>query len=276
MSNRKIPLLTKRISINKNIKKNIFQNDNDYVQIGSLTPRFNDLYSKYIKSKQTTLYPNISYILKAYRAEKLNKLSEQEAMREEIGEEIRKYKSIHDILKKGGPLIDKRKYYNTFKNRNTRLFKENKGIILDTFQQYEDDKKTKNKINNEKYLTSLSPYKIFKRNTNSLDEKIKNKYKNKTSTSFNKNKMIELLNIKLKKKPKTRNGKKIIKLRDYFDFCHKKINSYCDKINDDTIKVKINGRKTVEKFNNSWNKCRIMQKFKYPQTKKHIFEDINI
>ena len=59
-------------------------------------------------------------------------------------------------------------------------------------------------------------------------------------------------------------------------YYHRKINSYCDKINDDSVKVKINGRKTMEKFNNTWNKYRIVQEFKYPETKKNLFEDIKI
>ena len=279
MSKRKIPLLTKRISLHYSTKNNLNQNNNDYIQLGSLTPRFIKLYSKYIKSKQTTIYPNIHSILNNYRDEKLNKISEQEAMKEEIGEEIKKYKEIHEILKKKGPALDKEKYYNNFTSKKENELKENKAIILDTFYRYDNYIKAKNNLydDDNSIMNYISPYKIFKRNNNSLEERIKNKYKNKTSAYFNKKKMSELLDIKIKKKPKTRNGKKNeITIKDYLSYYHRKINSYCDKINDDSVKVKINGRKTMEKFNNTWNKYRIVQEFKYPEIKKNLFEDIKI
>ena len=274
-NNGKMPFLIRRLSINKINKNNLIGNEKNYISIGSLTPRFNKIYSKYIKSKQRTIYPNISSILNDYRSEKLNKLSEQEAMKEEIGEEIKKYKDIHDILKRKGHSIDKEKYFNNYSRHNKKQLKENRGIILDTFDRFENRIKTiQDTYSNDKEMMKIvSPYKIFKINKNSLEERIKNKLKNKTAFYFNRKKMIDLIDTTIKEKPRTRDGKKI-KIKDCWDYFHLKINSYCDMITDDSIRVKINGRKTLDRFNNSWNKYKIIQKFKNPETKKHIYEDI--
>ena len=253
---------------NPNIK------NNKYINIGSLTPRFNNIYQKYINSKKATIYPNIRSILNDFRAEKLNKLSEQEAMREEIGQEIKKYKEINELLRRRRPGIDKEKYFQNFTNRNKKKVKENKGIILDTFYRYEDNslaRKYKNKFNLN--LNLLSPFKIFKRNKNSFEEKIKNKNKIKTEIYFNKKKMIDFLEKKIKEKPRTRDGRKLL-IKDCWDQYHHKLNAVCDSITDDSIKIKINGRRTMDKFNNSWNKYKQIQEFKCPETKKNIFIEI--
>lgn len=268
----KIPLLGKRLSIGNNLRNNFNLKSNEYTKIGSRTPRFINLYSKYIKSKQTTIYPNIHSILNEYRAEKLNKLSEQEAMREEIGEEIKKYKDIHDILKRRGPGVDKEKYYDNVKKQGKLKLKENKEIILDTFYRYANIiKPRKRKSMNDKSIYNLvSPNRTFKINKNSLEERIKNKNNNKTSIYFNPKKMIEILDLKVKENHKTKDEKKK-RIKCCWDYCHNKLNSYCDCINDESMKVKIKARKTMERFNSSWNKYKILQEFKYPETKKQIF-----
>ena len=268
----KMPLLPRRLSLNASIKNNLIIKDKEYTPVGSLTPRFMNLYSKYIKSKQKTIYPNIRSILNEYRADKIKKLTEQEAMREEIGEEIKKYKDIHDIIKRKGP-INREKYFNNLSKQNKKKLKENKGIILDTFFQYDSKIKPRNNkyINEKDVMKLISPYKIFKVNKNSLEERIKNKYANKTSINFNSKKLLEFIESKIKEKTKIRDGKKI-KIRDCWDYCHNKINSFCDSITDDSIRIKINGRKTMERFNSTWNKYKKIQEFKNPETKRHYYE----
>lgn len=274
----KTTLLPKKLDLTNNIRNKLIIKDKEYTSVGSLTPRFMNLYSKYIKSKQKTFYPNITSILNDYRAEKLNKLSEQEAMREEIGEEIKKYKDIHDILKRKGHSVDKEKYFKNLSKQGKTKLKENKGIILDTFYRYENKVKQKRSkylkdFKDKQLMKIISPYKIFKIDKDSLEERIKNKNNNKTAMYFNSKKMLELINSTIKEKPKTKDGKKI-KLKDCWDYCHQKINSYCDSITDDSIKVKINGRKILQRFNHTWNKYKIIQEFKNPETKRNIYEEI--
>ena len=267
----------KNLNLINRLRNSLLIKDKEYTPICTLTPRFIELYSKYIKSKRKTIYPSINSILNDYRAEKLNKLSEQEAMREEIGEEIKKYKDIHDVLKRKGYFMDKEKYYKNFDEKEKKKLKENKGIILDTFYKYENKIQKNNKyikdLNDKQLMKIVSPFKIFKIDKDSLEERIKNKYNNKTAFYFNSKKMLELIDSTIKEKPKTRDGKRI-RIKECWDYCHHKINSYCDRITDDSIKLKINGRKTMERFNNSWNKYKIIQEFKNPETKRHIYEEI--
>ena len=269
-SYKKITSLFQKTSMsNPNFKKN------NYINIGSLTPRFVNIYQKYINSKKATIYPNIRSILNDFRAEKLNKLNEQEAMRGEIGQEIKKYKEIHELLRRRRPGIDNEKYFQNFTKKNKKKIKENKGIILDTFCRYENNSllrkyKNRNKLNLN--LNLLSPFKIFKRNKNYLEEKIKNKYNNKTEVYFNEKKMIDFFEKKIKEKSKTRDGRKLL-IKNTWDQCHHKLNAVCDSITDDSIKIKINGIRTMERFNNTWNKYKQIQEFKFPETKKNIFID---
>ena len=270
--------LPKKLNLISRLKNSLIIKDKEYTPLCSLTPRFMELYSKYIKSKRKTEYPSITSILNDYRAEKLNKLSEQEAMREEIGEAIKKYKDIHDVIKRKGYSIDKEKYYKSFGEQEKNRVKENRGIVLDTFYKYDNKiMQKKNKyfrdFNDKQLMKIVSPYKVFKIDKDSLEERIKNKYNNKTSVYFNSKKILELIDNTIKEKPKTRDGKRI-RIKDCWDYCHHKINSYCDKITDDSIKLKINGRKTMERFNKTWNKYKIIQEFKNPETKRHIYEKI--
>ena len=278
----KIPSLSRRKSINQSIKKNFSEKNIDFIQIGSLTPRFVNIYSNYIKSKQKTIYPSIRSILNDYRAEKLNKITDQEAMKEEIGEAIKKYKDMHEMLKRRRLAFNKDKYYKSFSKKNKDNLKEKKEIILDTFYSYYDNcydndnnndsnnnikPKRSKYINEKKFKNLISPYNIFIKNKKMFGEKIKNKYKN--NSYFSKKKLIELLENKIKEKPKTRHGRRL-KIKECWDYCHNKINAYCDNITEESMKVIVNGRRTLEKFNNSWNKYKLLQEFKYPETKKNI------
>ena len=207
----------KNLNLINRLRNSLLIKDKEYTPICTLTPRFIELYSKYIKSKRKTIYPSINSILNDYRAEKLNKLSEQEAMREEIGEEIKKYKDIHDVLKRKGYFMDKEKYYKNFDEKEKKKLKENKGIILDTFYKYENKIQKNNKyikdLNDKQLMKIVSPFKIFKIDKDSLEERIKNKYNNKTAFYFNSKKMLELIDSTIKEKPKTRDdiGKEIEK-----------------------------------------------------------------
>ena len=82
---------------------------------------------------------------------------------------------------------------------------------------------------------------------------------------------MDLLDIKIIENPKTKHVKKL-KLKDCWNYCHNKLNAYCDNITDESLKVIVNGRKTMEKFNNKWNKYKLLQEFKFPETKKNNIE----
>jgi hypothetical protein len=257
----------KNLVLNGNSRKNLKSKNPDYISIHSLTPKFVKIYSKYIKTKKKSIYPNISTILSEFRTEKLNKLNEKETMEGEVGKEIKKYREIHNILRLKGVAFDREKYLNNINKQYKNKVKENKENLLDKFHQYDDLIKTSSKINkiiNQKAKCIISPYKMFKMSRNVYNDKLQNTYSNNTEVHFKKNKIFELLDIYKKEDSKSKESKRI-RMKDSMEQYHQKINSFCDTIEIDAIKTKFKGRKNIDKFNTTWNKYKLLQEFKLPE-----------
>ena len=257
----------KNLVLSGNSKKNLKSKNPDYISIHSLTPKFVKIYSKYIKTKKKSIYPNISTILSEFRTEKLNKLNEKETMEGEVGKEIKKYREIHNILRLKGVAFDREKYLNNINKQYKNKVKENKENLLDKFHQYDDLIKTSSKINkiiNQKAKCIISPYKMFKMSRNVYNDKLQNTYSNNTEVHFKKNKIFELLDINKKEDSKSKESKRI-RMKDSMEQYHQKINSFCDTIEIDAIKTKFKGRKNIDKFNTTWYKYKLLQEFKLPE-----------
>lgn len=257
----------KNLVLSGNSRKNLKSKNPDYISIHSLTPKFVKIYSKYIKTKKKSIYPNISTILSEFRTEKLNKLNEKETMEGEVGKEIKKYREIHNILRLKGVAFDREKYLNNINKQYKNKVKENKENLLDKFHQYDDLIKTSSKINkiiNQKAKCIISPYKMFKMSRNVYNDKLQNTYSNNTEVHFKKNKIFELLDIYKKEDSKSKESKRI-RMKDSMEQYHQKINSFCDTIEIDAIKTKFKGRKNIDKFNTTWNKYKLLQEFKLPE-----------
>lgn len=257
----------KNLVLSGNSRKNLKSKNPDYISIHSLTPKFVKIYSKYIKTKKKSIYPNISTILSEFRTEKLNKLNEKETMEGEVGKEIKKYREIHNILRLKGVAFDREKYLNNINKQYKNKVKENKENLLDKFHQYDDLIKTSSKINkiiNQKAKCIISPYKMFKMSRNVYNDKLQNTYSNNTEVHFKKNKIFELLDINKKEDSKSKERKRI-RMKDSMEQYHQKINSFCDTIEIDAIKTKFKGRKNIDKFNTTWNKYKLLQEFKLPE-----------
>jgi hypothetical protein len=267
-----IPSLFKNLVLRSNSRKNTKSKNPDYISIHSLTPKFVKIYSKYIKTKKKSIYPNISTILSEFRTEKLNKLNEKETMEGEVGKEIKKYREIHNILRLKGVAFDREKYLNNINKQYKNKVKENKENLLDKFHQYDDLIKTSSKINkiiNQKAKCIISPYKMFKMSRNVYNDKLQNTYSNNTEVHFKKNKIFELLDINKKEDSKSKESKRI-RMKDSMEQYHQKINSFCDSIEIDAIKAKFKGRKKIDKFNTSWNKYKLLQEFKHPEIRYYM------
>jgi hypothetical protein len=266
-NNDTIPSLFKNIVLRSNSRKNSKNKNPDYISIHSLTPKFVNIYSKYIKTKKKSIYPNISTVLSKFRSDKLNKLNDQEAMGEEVGKEIKKYKEINNLLKLKGVAFDREKYLNNLMKQYKDKVKENKENLLDKFQQYDSLIKTsskKSKIINQKAKFAISPYKMFKKSRNVYTDKIQNTYNNKTEVHLNKSKIFKLIDLNKKEDSKSKE-KKGIRMKESMEQCHQKINSFCDSIEIDAIKAKFKGRKRIDKFNTTWNKYKLLQEYKHPE-----------
>lgn len=257
----------KNLVLSGNSRKNLKSKNPDYISIHSLTPKFVKIYSKYIKTKKKSIYPNISTILSEFRTEKLNKLNEKETMEGEVGKEIKKYREIHNILRLKGVAFDREKYLNNINKQYKNKVKENKENLLDKFHQYDDLIKTSSKINkiiNQKAKCIISPYKMFKMSRNVYNDKLQNTYSNNTEVHFKKNKIFELLDIYKKEDSKSKESKRI-RMKDSMEQYHQKINSFCNTIEIEAIKTKFKGRKNIDKFNTTWNKYKLLQEFKLPE-----------
>jgi len=270
-NNDTIPSLFKNLVLRSNSRKNIKSKNPDYISIHSLTPKFVKIYSKYIKTKKKSIYPNISTVLSEFRAEKLNKLNEKETMEEEVGKEIKKYREIHNILRLKGVAFDREKYLNNLTKQYKTKIKENKENLLDKFHQEDSlikiNSKT-SKIINQKAKCIISPYKMFKMSRNAYNDKLQNIYSNNTEVHFKKHKIFELLDLNKKEDSKIKENKRI-RMKDSMDQYHKKINSFCDSIENDAIKTKFKERKNIDKFNTTWNKYKLLQEFKHPEIRDY-------
>ena len=92
------------------------------------------------------IYPNIRMAINKFRDDKLNKLNEKEAMNEEVGKEIKKYREIHNILRLKGVAFDREKYLNNINKQYKNKVKENGSfndkkflVFVDKKMEYEDD-----------------------------------------------------------------------------------------------------------------------------------------
>jgi len=278
INNDRIPSLFKSLVINNDSIKNLKNTNPDYISIHSLTPKFVKIYSKYIRTKKKSMYPKISTVLSEFRAEKLNKLNEQETMEEEVGKEIKKYREIHNILRLKGVALDREKCLNDLMKQYKNKVKENKENLLDKFQQCDNLIKIKSKpikIINQKAKCIISPFKMFKTSRNAYNDKLQNTFINKTEVQFNKNKnkIYELYGSNKKEDSKSKERKRI-RMKDSMEKYHRKINSFCDSIEFDAIKTKFNGRKTIDKFNSTWNKYKLLQEFKYPEIRNNNTKNV--
>lgn len=276
INNDKIPSLFKSLIINNDSIKNLKSINPDYISIHNLTPKFVKIYSKYIKTKKKSIYPNISTVLSEFRAEKLNKLNEQETMEEEVGKEIKKYREIHNILRLKGVAFDREKCLKDLMKQYKNKVKENKENLLDKFQQCDNLIKIKSKpikIINQKAKCIISPFKMFKTSRNAYKDKLQNTFINRTEVHFNKNKIYELYDTNKKEDSKSKERKRI-RMKDSMEQYHRKINSFCDSIEFDAIKTKFKGRKKIDKFNSTWNKYKLLQEFKYPEIRNNTTKNV--
>lgn len=330
------------------------------IHISSLTPKFNTIYNKYINTQSNIVYPNIRTLLGNYQAEKIKKLSQKESIHEEIGEQIKKNRILHDILKVKKTKTINKNYFSEERNK-TKSLKENRINLLDSWRdfalsgQLTSRKKWKN-IDNIYLLKSLDPFNMFKNNnmknknkktitnkssiknkivnnqikivdnSNNNSKNIKNNNKNnKNDNNYNNNdknknnsnnnninksndnndnngninnndnknstnikkkiseieilnnmsvdyiKRSKLINYLNEQEKMERESKKknVIKIKNVWKYGHMKINVFCDSLNDDTEKVKTEGKLSLDKFNQTWNRYRKLQEFKFPETQNN-------
>ena len=250
-----------------------YENDNfepkNNVLLTSFSKRFNNIYSKYLNSKKRHFYPDLMSLLNDYKNEKLINFHESESMKEEIDEEIKKYKLAHDIIKRKKN-ID-RKYFSYGSIR--RNIKENKFNLIQTFKTFAKDgkitssKKWKN-INEKIAPKVINPRLMFK-NEPDLKDKI-DISRNKSTLYLKRKNLVDFLETKEKIELKKKNG-----VSHAWVFGQQKINFVCDNIIEDSKTARHDGKERLNKFNKNWKKYRKLKEFKFPdiQKKKEIIND---
>lgn len=283
-------------SIDKTIPQSLnLRTDPNYIPISSLTPKFNMIYNKYISNQGNIVYPDIRTLISNFQGDKIKSFNKKEAIHEEIGEEIKKNRILHDLLKIKKTSTINKNFFSSDKNKTTFL-KENRANILDTFNTYAlngkltSRKKWKN-VGDYLIYKSLDVKKMFQKKINKKKEKSfklytqddikiidESKYNNKTENDgFNikiKNKSInDMRRFKLIKKleemeqkEKSSNKNNKMKISNAWKYGHKKLNLFCDNVSNDSQRLQNKGKMTLERFNQNWLKYKKLQEFKYPET----------
>lgn len=302
MSNLKLPnkdqskILLSIENNNTSVNTNLQENSNELINssknksrnptlvpISSMTPKFNTLYTKYMSNQSNIVYPNIRTLIGNYQAEKIKKLNQKDAIHEEIGEAIKKNKHLHDVLKAKKTTTLNQDYFSAEKTK-TAFVKENRINILDSFNDFAlsgqlTSRKKWKKVNDIQLLKCLDAKKMFQKKINRYKLLLKPKEidisNNNKSDNNNNIKKMSLINMKRMKilkaiedQEKTeKTPRKKLKIINDWKFLHKKLNFFCDNVNDDSERVKSIGKISLDKFNQSWTKYKKLQEFKFPETK---------
>ena len=234
------------------------------VLLTSLSPRFNNIYSKYKNSQKKQFYPDVMSLLNDFKNEKLKNFREAESMKEEIDEEIKKYKLIHDMLKRKNN-IDKT--YFSYGKSIKRKIKENKFNLIQTFKTFAK----KGKITSRKkwkniYDTivpkDISPKLMFK-HKHIIKEKTHYTTKNNSTLSSRRQNLVDFLEQKEKDELKKKNG-----VSHAWRFGQQKINIVCDDIIEDSKITRHDGKERLKRFNKTWSKYKKLKEFRYPDIQK--------
>ena len=109
---------------------------NDFYQVSNGSLYFQKIMNRYKKSKkQNIIFPDINSLISDYRTEKIKTFSESEVIKDELGDEVRKFKALQSITNPQR-LSVKNASENTDKNIYKRI-KENRKSLIITLQKFE-------------------------------------------------------------------------------------------------------------------------------------------
>lgn len=80
-------------------KKKFGVNTKKYTILACCSPKFQYIYNKYkMQNQEPKVKPDIHLLLSEHRVEKLKTLTEVEILKDEIGDEIKKFKELQTII----------------------------------------------------------------------------------------------------------------------------------------------------------------------------------
>lgn len=238
------------ISVSKEESLPEFQRINPkYFQQGSFSPRFLNLFNNYLSSKKKKDVTNMRTMLDNFQLEKIKGMSEKELFRDEIAEEIKKYKELDQ------------KKIKTDKRIKLKAIKDNRANLLESLSKYTKD--------NDK-IKIFKPLSISKMFQPKKDDGIHVKSYTERKYDFTKNKIRNLESHENEEKNKI--------YKTFYDkfintwkYSRVKIGLSCDFLMKESKKRINNERNTIKRFNSNWEKYKNLQEFKHPETKLDLF-----
>jgi hypothetical protein len=249
-------------------KKKFGVNTKKYTILACCSPKFQYIYNKYkMQNQEPKVKPDIHLLLSEHRVEKLKTLTEVEILKDEIGDEIKKFKELQTIIipdrlsqktseistKNLVPKLKEKRQslLITFKNFKKKhklpAIKGQRRIIIDTTflnadkMIYEDNKFGDNF---KKQLIKKRNEKIRNNTLRQIELNSQNNIANNTSTNTMMNSSI---------------------LRTTINNMNTKINFMSNEIENDLFNLKKTYSTNFHNFNTQYEDWKNAQEFKYPE-----------
>ena len=221
---------------------------NDFYQVSNGSLYFQKIMNRYKKSKkQNIIFPDINSLISDYRTEKIKTFSESEVIKDELGDEVRKFKALQSITNPQR-LSVKNASENTDKNIYRRI-KENRKSLIITLQKFERKGKIlipENKKENIK--PDLNPKNILYHRKTILEKK--QKRKESMTESYNSFEDTEQAN--------TKNSLPIL---------NQKIDYMAKDVINDSENLRTTYSKHIKLFTTRFDNWKTIQEFKHPEFK---------
>jgi hypothetical protein len=249
-------------------KKKYGVNTKKYTILACCSPKFQHIYNNYkMQNQEPKVKPDIHLLLSEHRVEKLKSLTEVEILKDEIGDEIKKFKELQTIIipdrlsqktseistKNLVPKLKEKRQslLITFKNFKKKhklpAIKGQRRIIIDTTflnadkMIYEDNKFGDNF---KKQLIKKRNEKIRNNTLRQIELNSQNNIANNTSTNTMMNSSI---------------------LRTTINNMNTKINFMSNEIENDLFNLKKTYSTNFNNFNTQYEDWKNAQEFKYPE-----------
>ena len=249
-------------------KKKFGVNTKKYTILACCSPKFQHIYNNYkMQNQEPKVKPDIHLLLSEHRVEKLKTLTEVEILKDEIGDEIKKFKELQTIIipdrlsqktseistKNLVPKLKEKRQslLITFKNFKKKhklpAIKGQRRIIIDTTflnadkMIYEDNKFGDNF---KKQLIKKRNEKIRNNTLRQIELNSQNNIANNTSTNTMMNSSI---------------------LRTTINNMNTKINFMSNEIENDLFNLKKTYSTNFNNFNTQYEDWKNAQEFKYPE-----------
>ena len=259
-------------------KKKFGVNTKKYTILACCSPKFQYIYNKYkMQNQEPKVKPDIHLLLSEHRVEKLKTLTEVEILKDEIGDEIKKFKELQTIIipdrlsqktseistKNLVPKLKEKRQslLITFKNFKKKhklpAIKGQRRIIIDTTflnadkMIYEDNKFGDNF---KKQLIKKRNEKIRNNTLRQIELNSQNNIANNTSTNTMMNSSI---------------------LRTTINNMNTKINFMSNEIENELFNLKKTYSTNFNNFNTQYEDWKNAQEFKYPEL-RHEYVKHNV